>query len=149
MCFPTKEVSNQLLNRISLYNIYEKECDASISTSHSFTCPFAYCSAAHHILFLCTSHSFPLHIAMFFSLHHRLVHVDKGRCSEIKRCCIKVFIVRWESTKLPYAEPHVSLIRFLFLLILYKPFLLLKRWSYLLSQDAQFSAQSDCWLLLP
>ena len=79
------------------------------------------------ILQCCTSHSFPLHIAMFFSLHPRLIHVDKGRCSEIEKCCIKVFIVRWESTKLPYAEPHVSLTRFLFLLILYKPFSLLKR----------------------
>ena len=90
--------------------------------------------SAHRILSLVHSHIAVLHIVFFSSAHHnvfplhpKLFHVDKGRCSEIEKCCIKVFIVRWESTELPYAEPHLSLTRFLFLLILYKPFLLLKR----------------------
>ena len=90
--------------------------------------------SAHRILSLVHSHIAVLHITFFssahrnvFLLHPKLFHVDKGCCSEIEKCCIKVFIVRWKSTKLPYAEPHVSLTRFLFLLILYKPFLLLKR----------------------
>ena len=33
---------------IHLYRIEtKKECDVSFKPSHSFTCPFAYCSAAH------------------------------------------------------------------------------------------------------
>ncbi len=35
-----------------------KECDGLNETSHSFTCPFAYCSAAHRNVFFYPSHSF-------------------------------------------------------------------------------------------
>ena len=36
----------------------EKECDVSFKPSHSFTCPFAYCSAAHRNVFLSVSFFF-------------------------------------------------------------------------------------------